>query len=767
MQVRAADTAAIQQAGRRRGRRMRALLASTLVISGVAVVLNAAPAHAAVPSFPDNILVFPNRDFVSVAGYSGHQGETATLEVHRAGVGIVGSAQAVVSGGDVAFEVNHPGGVCWGNGTSLAVTPDILPGDNISIRFPDTPPGTTAGDTTVQDAFVSDKSVLTSPTTLTVKGHIGAGVIQANTEQRIVEPLLTPTVIGRRSIRALPGPVTASPKGGYASGLEFTGSTFTATYIFDDPAVAQIAADASLGERLLSWQLVDAAANRQGVTIAERGEPGGPGIGGCPNGPLQSGPPGPTDVSAAKVPAGVKLTWTPAAALPGTQPITGYRATAIGRTRNPAGELVEIGRRINDPAANGTTITGLSAGETYDVEVVAVSGVGLTFPPVKAIPVTDITPPTVSASLPAGSYPVAQSVTLSANEAGSEIYYTTDATDPIDGAGDVSTTATHYTGAIPIPADTTLKFVAFDPSNNHSAIGDRVYTITNTPVPATPTFTTTSVGADSVTLNWTDNNPVDTVYSVLIYNGAGTTKLTERAPSPATAKTVTLSAPDVTADTPYRFTVVASNANGPSPESAMVGPFTPLGAVVANAGPDQSVVRQTAPSTVPLTGAGSTTTGASYNWAQVLAGPTDPDMVVLTGASTLSPSFTLPLYQFPMTNRPLTFRLTVTTSAGAKTDDVMITPQPDQVSIATARWKLGDFRVTGVGSIVGGTVAVHKGSLSGPVLGRASMTAAAAPATGGVFDLRLRNAAAGTSNPGTVWIESTVGGTAGPFTVVG
>ena len=48
-----------------------------------------------------------------------------------------------------------------------------------------------------------------------------------------------------------------------------------------------------------------------------------------------------------------------------------------------------------------------------------------------------------------------------------------------------------------------------------------------------------------------------------------------------------------------------------------------------------------------------------------------------------------------MTNTPLTFRLTVTTAAGSKSDDVSVTPVPDQVAIATAKWKLGDFRVTG------------------------------------------------------------------------
>jgi len=139
--------------------------------------------------------------------------------------------------------------------------------------------------------------------------------------------------------------------------------------------------------------------------------------------------------------------------------------------------------------------------------------------------------------------------------------------------------------------------------------------------------------------------------------------------------------------------------------------------------------------------------------------------MTLTGATTLTPSFSLPLYVFPMTNNPLFFRLTVTTAAGSKADTVKVTPVPGQVAIATARWKVGDFRVTGADSLVGTTIRIHRGNLAGPVIGQAPVTAAAPPATGGVFDLRARNAAAPATNPGTIWIESTDGGTAGPFTV--
>lgn len=746
------------------------LLAGALASSGLTGILTAGTASAVVPTFPDNLVVFPNRDFLTVEGYQDRIGQTATVEISRAGVGVVGSAQGVISGDDVAFEVNHPGGYCWGNGTGLNVTPDIQPGDVASISFPDPldPLGdpVPGGNTTVQDAYVSadasqETTTLTGDTVV-VRGHIGASVIQDQTEQRIVEPALTDTVIGRRDVRALPGPMTTAPKGGYSSGLAFndTAKTFTATYIFDDPAVAEIAANAGLGERMLSWEVVDADANRQGITIGEFGEPGGPGMGGCPNGPLQSGPPAPTNMTAANVNGGIKLTWTPAVAIAGTPAVTGYRATAVAQTFTN-GEQIEIGRRITGQGATGTTITGLLSTESYQVEVVSVSSVGETFPAATVPVVTDITPPEVSASPAGGSFATPQEVTLTANEAGSQIFFTTDDTDPVE-----SQTALHFTEPFTVSTNTTVKFVAFDPTGNVSPVVTQVYDITNTPTPATPAFTTTSVGTGSVTLNWADGNPADTSitgYSVQVYDGAGTATVGE--PRPTTERTMTIT--DLTADTPYRFTVVAINANGSSQESSMVGPLTPLGAVVANAGPDQSVARQTIPITVTLNGAGSTP-GASYSWSQLATGSVnpipagDPNEVTLNDSTTLSPSFTLPLYKYPMTNKPLTFRLTVTEGTNVRTDDVLVTPRPDQVSVITARWKNGDFRVTGAGSVVGATITVHQDSLGGAVLGRATVTAAV---LGGDFSLRLRNGAAPAISPGTIWIESTVGGTSGPFTV--
>jgi hypothetical protein len=730
-------------------------------VLGLLVVGPAQIASAAVPVFPDNIGVFPDRDFVSITGYQGRVGQTATVEVTRAGVGIIGSATAVVQAGDIAFEVNHPGGVCWGNGTTLKVTPDIQPGDVVSLRFG----AQAAGDTRTGDAYVTTGSVRTGDTVV-VTGHIGSTVPQANTEARIIEPLFVGTNIGKRDIRALPGPLTPAATGGYSSSLEFpTATTFKATWVFDDPDGAgpltgadnaTIADNAFLGERMMSWETVDLAGNRQGLTIAEFNTPGGPGFGGCPNGPLASGPAGPTNVVAATVTGGLKITWTPAVAVAGTPPITGYRVHAISQTV-VGGEQLEVGRRITGQAATGTTITGLSPTDTYDVEVVSVSSVGQTWPPIHAVPVTDVTPPIITATPNGGSFATARSVTLTSNEAGSQIFYTTDGTDILDAAGDVSPTATTYTGAFTVGTNTTLQYVGFDPSGNASTVGVATFVITNTPTPPPPTFGPATVGNGSITLTWTSNDPSSTLYGIQLYDAGN-------APVGGLRETanLTMTISGLTPGTPYYAKIQAKNANGYGPLSVRFGPMIPTGSVVANAGPDQTITRGVTATTVNLSGAGSTTGGATYAWTQITNGAADPDAVVITGADTLTPSFSLPTYSYPQTNSPRTFRLTVTAGGGSAIDDVRVLVVPDQVSIAKATWKAGDFRVTGGGSLAGSTVKVHSGSLSGPVLGSA-VVVAGVPA--GTFDVRLRNGAAPAARPATVWIESSGGGTSGPLAV--
>ena len=272
-------------------------------------------ASAAVPEFPNNLVVFPNRDFVTIEGYDQYAGQTATVEVTRNNK-VVGAAKGVVSGGEVAFEINHPGGVCWGAGASsaLQVTPDIKAGDEVSIKIGDQ----VDDDTIVQDAVAG--TGVADGTKVTVSGHVADGVTAAQMEQRIVNPDLTDTVIGRRDVRAVFGPVVTSDRGPYDSGLSVDrdADTYTATYDFPTADIASQVAGGG-GERIMAWQTEDGDGNRQGLTIAESGEPGGPGMGGCPAGPTDQGAPKPGEAFAVRSAdkKSIAVNWTPAEAAPG------------------------------------------------------------------------------------------------------------------------------------------------------------------------------------------------------------------------------------------------------------------------------------------------------------------------------------------------------------------------------------------------------------------------------------------------------------------
>src|SRR3954468_17357604 len=311
---------------RSRGRRRRAVVAG-LVASGLVGTSLILPgiAAAAVPAFPDNVVVFPNRDFITIEGYQDHVGEVGLVEVKRDGK-VIGSAKGKAEAGDVAFEINHPGGYCWGADTGVNVTPDIKPGDVATVTWPDG----TSGDTTVSSAMVT-KDMALSGSTLTVTGTYGSDVNTAQMEQRIINPDLVPTAVAKRDIRAVSGPLTPAPRGGYSSGLTFNAGTFTATYEFDDPAVAAIAAKADLGERAMSWQVEDTDGNRQGLTIAEFGEGRGPGMGGCPAGPADQASPAGTysAVRSATDKTQLAVNWTPPTPIPGAEAVSGYSVEAI------------------------------------------------------------------------------------------------------------------------------------------------------------------------------------------------------------------------------------------------------------------------------------------------------------------------------------------------------------------------------------------------------------------------------------------------------
>jgi Chitobiase/beta-hexosaminidase C-terminal domain len=542
-----------------------------LVATGLAgtSLLTPGLAAAAVPTFPDNVVVFPDRDFVTIEGYQDHVGEEGLVEVKRNGQ-VVGSAKGKVEAGDVAFEINHPGGFCWGAGTGLNVTPNIVAGDIVSVTFPDG----TGGETTTSGAAVTEDMTLNG-STLTVKGKVG-GPVPTQLEQRIINPDLVTTGIARRDIRAVTGPLTASPKGGYSSGLAITGDTFTATYEFTNAADAQVASKATLGERAMSWQVEDAEGNRQGLTIAEFGEAGGPGMGGCPAGPTDQAPPaGGYSAVRSTDKKQLAVSWTAPTPAPGAAAVTGYSVEAIAPV---AGGL---SKTVGARAEVGTTRATLDVDPnvaTYTVEVRALTGakMGEPFTVATTTPTTpgggsgDQTAPKLAATPAPGvanaeGVPAAvetNQVTL-ASESGSDIYYTTDGSPAVEG-GLPSDAAKLYTAPIAITvANTQVRAVAFDRAgNSDTAFG--VYSPSSAPAPAlpAPVIKTATAGPGQVKVDWSQ------VTGATSYQLSVTPVPAGGQPASTTAFTQTVTG--LTGGTKYTFTLTASDGTRSSAASAGV-----------------------------------------------------------------------------------------------------------------------------------------------------------------------------------------------------
>lgn len=559
--------------GGRRARHAVALAAAGLMSVGSLTALGAGSASAAVPTFPDNVVVFPDRDFVTIEGYQDHIGETATVTVTR-GAQVVGSAVGTVAEGDVAFEINHPGGYCWGAGTGLNVTPDIQKGDKVSIKFADG----ASGDTTTSTGSATVHAAL-SGNTVTVEGAYGADVVAGQAEVRIVNPDLT-ALVGKRDVRAVTGGLATAPRGGYSSNLEMADGTFTATFNFDTLKAAQTAA-ATQVERFMSWQVEDADANRQGLTIAEFGESGGPGMGGCPAGPADAAPPkGSYSVTRSADKTKLAVKWTPADAPAGTPPVTNYNVEAL----KADGTLV--GARVA-ATATGATLTVDPGVADYTVEVRSMAAAKMGDPFDQA-PATgtgelpaDQTAPTLTIN-PAASGDTADaaveasSVTLGA-ESAADVYFTTDGSEAVLGdlPGD---TAQLYKAPIAINALTEIHAVAIDRAGNISKQAIGFYKPASAQVYNPPTGLAATAGIGQVALKWVapagSSTPV-TGYQVeasTVVDSTTTPLATQPAATTDTNQIVT----GLAANTKYSFTVKALYGTSASDPSGGATATTPL-----------------------------------------------------------------------------------------------------------------------------------------------------------------------------------------------
>jgi Fibronectin type III domain/Chitobiase/beta-hexosaminidase C-terminal domain len=662
------STSPCRPARRRLTRRVAAGVTASVAVLGAsgAIVASAAP-----PAFPDNIVVFPDRDFVTIEGLTERAGQEATVEVSR-GSQVVGSAKAIISGGDPAFEINHPGGVCWGNGTGLQVTPDIKAGDKVTLKVG----STVIGDTTVQPVAVTQTGQYSQTSdgrhVVTVSGTIG-NANPTQLEQRIVNPELTDTDVTRRDVRAVPGGLAPAPKGGYSSNLEVTGDQFKATYEFATQGTAELAASGG-GERIMSWEVQDDGDNRQGLTISEAGEAGGPGMGGCPAGPGEQGAPTPGNavIQRSTDRTSVKVNWSPAEPAPGAAAVTGYSIVAIADTVTD-GQQVQLGTRTG-ANATGTTINGLKADENYTVEVRSLTGTKMSEAFSAASAGTpgggagDQTAPPAVTSQPAGGTTEAPTeadqVTVS-SESGAQVFFTTGDT-PVLSADLPSDAAKLVNGPITITETTRLNFVAFDDAGNHSPVTSGVFTKKAVPTVPAPTVAptvddTSSGGQGSVTLKWNATSDASVTGYDVELTKAGSAPQPLRETSERNLILSGLASGD------YTFRVRAKNATGSGPFSA----------------------------------------------------------------------------------RSATLKVT------------------DRITITSARWKAGDFRIGGTGSQGGVTVTVYGPSTSNPtVMGSQIGTPGSIPTVAPFeFSLRFRNGAAPARNPGRIWVKSSGGAVSGPFTV--
>ena len=148
---------------------------------------------------------------------------------------------------------------------------------------------------------------------------------------------------------------------------------------------------------------------------------------------------------------------------------------------------------ISGITGDGTLAVTIGAGTATDEagNSAAATGMSLAF-------TVDNTAPVSTATPAGGLFNANQSVTLSA-PGSTAIYYTTDGSAP-------TSASTAYTAAIPITADTTLKFFAKDEAGNEEAVKTEVYVI-DTEGPGAVVVTDDGVWTPSVTTlraSWTE-----------------------------------------------------------------------------------------------------------------------------------------------------------------------------------------------------------------------------------------------------------------------
>jgi uncharacterized repeat protein (TIGR03803 family) len=198
----------------------------------------------------------------------------------------------------------------------------------------------------------------------------------------------------------------------------------------------------------------------------------------------------------------------PTAATPVFSPAVGTYTSAQSVTITDSTTGATIYYTINGttPTTSSTKYTAaITVSATETIEAIAVA-TGYTHSAVASATYT-ITPPAAAPifSPVAGTYTVAQSVTVTDSTAGATIYYTTNGTTP-------TTSSSKYTGAIAVTATETIKAIATATGYSSSATTSAIYTI-DLPIAATPVFSPIAGTYDSIeSVTITDSTPGAAIY---------------------------------------------------------------------------------------------------------------------------------------------------------------------------------------------------------------------------------------------------------------
>jgi hypothetical protein len=603
---------------------------------------------SAIIQAPNNIICFTDRDFCTIENFVDQTGKTLLVEVNRNGA-IIGSALGTVSGNDIAFEINHPGTLCWGDGTNLKVTPDLKAGDLITIKDG----ALLLGDMTIQDGFITSYSL--SGTTLTITGFVASSVVASNIEVRIVNPLLRDTTVDKQQVNAITGPLT--PDVGYSSGLEITGNTFKATFVFDNQQSANIAGSGE-GMSLNMWQETAQNGNPQGLTVSEYGVIGGPWAASCPPSPENLV----TPVINAVAVFDNLIKWSPAQDVIGAPATTGVSVNVL------RGNQVYGYRTPKTDNQVVFDLTPLVAGDI--IEIRSMIGTKMSDSLVTTYQPQDIVPTIVSIpSNDAVNEVQTELVILQSNT--NQIVYTLDGSPVLDTFNKISPTAILYYTPIHVTGPFTLRAVSFDHSGKFSTqlVGNFApANVLPQPITVTPQ---TNIANGAISISWTKpDDPTIDCFGVEIFTADGVKVGTTRI-----VFSTTLIITDLVPGTSYQFSVMTKNTGGfsePSPKTLAV-----------------------------------------------------------------------------------------------------IFPQPtDIITILTANYRANKrFRITGTGSEVA-TVTLYSsnadGTIGSIIFRRGTTTPISAPVICTLtctFTMDVRNAAVPSTNPGRIYVKSSLGGIDGPFTV--